>query len=228
MLRVLNQGMEKIYCTKCNGIAVKNGFQKEIQRYKCKLCLKKFQLNFVYKAYNININDSIIVLLKEGCGIRSIARILNISKNTVLARIISIGKELKSKPLFEKGCSYEMDEIWTFIGNKNNVTWITYAIERKSKYIVGFVLGPKTKNNIQPLVNKLILSVPKHIYTDRLNIYPTLIPNTVHKRFQYCTNSIERKNLILRTHLKRLSRKTVCFSRSFIVLLSVLKIYFWA
>ena len=86
-----------------------------------------------------------------------------------------------------------MDEIWTFIGNKSNVTWITYAIERRSKDIVGFVLGPKTKDNIQPLVNKLILSVPKHIYTDGLNIYPTLIPNTIHKRFQYCTNSIERK-----------------------------------
>lgn len=68
-----------------------------------------------------------------------------------------------------------MDEIWTFIGNKNNVTWITYAIERKSKSIVGFVLGSKTKYNIQPLVNELILSVPKHIYTDGLNYFIPLL-----------------------------------------------------
>lgn len=220
--------MEKIYCTKCSGIAVKNGFQKELQRYRCKLCLKKFQLGFAYKAYNANINDSIIVLLNEGCGIRSIARILSISKNTVLARLISIGKELKAKPILQQGCSYEMDEIWTFVGNKSNVIWITYAIERKSKDIVGFVLGPKTKDNIQPLVNELILSFPKHIYTDGLNIYPTLIPDTIHKRFQYCTNIIERNNLTLRTHLKRLARRTICFSRSFEVLSNVLKIYFWA
>ncbi len=220
--------MEKIYCTKCNGIAVKNGFQKQIQRYKCKLCQKKFQLDFAYAAYNININDSIVILLKEGCGIRSIARILSISKNTVLSRIITIAKRLKAKPLLQKGCSYEMDEIWTFIGNKNNVTWVTYAIERKSRAIVGFVLGSKTKENIQPLVNELIIYEPKHIYTDGLNIYPVLIPNTIHKRFQYCTNIIERKNLTLRTHLKRLSRRTICFSRSFNILLSVLKIYFWA
>lgn len=220
--------MEKVYCTKCNGIAVKNGFQGEMQRYKCKLCQKKFQLDFTYKACNSNVNDSITILLKEGCGIRSIARILSISKNTVLARIISIGRKLKAKQLLQKGCSYEMDEIWTFIGNKNNVTWITYAIERRSKNIVGFVLGSKTKENIQPLVNELILAVPKHIYTDGLNIYPAMIPNTIHKRFQYCTNIIERNNLTLRTHLKRLSRRTICFSRSFSVLLSVLKIYFWA
>lgn len=220
--------MEKIYCIKCKGVAVKNGFQSAMQRYKCKLCQKKFQLGFAYKAYNANINDSIIILLKEGCGIRSTARILSISKNTVLARIISIGKELKAKPLLQKGCSYEMDEIWTFIGNKSNVTWINYAIERKSKSIVGFVLGPKNKEHIRPLVDKLLLSKPKRIYTDGLNIYPRLIPVTIHKRFQYCTNIIERNNLTLRTHLKRLSRKTICFSRSFIVLLSVLKIYFWA
>lgn len=219
--------MEKIYCIKCNGVAVKNGFQKQVQRYKCKLCRKKFQLGFAYKAYNIGINNSITILLKEGCGIRSIARILNISKNTVLARIVSIGKKLKAKPLLQKGCSYEIDEIWTFIGNKSNVTWITYAIERKSKNIVGFILGSKTKENIQPLVHKLILSVPKHIYTDGLNIYPALIPNTIHRRFQYCTNIIERNNLTLRTHLKRLNRRTICFSKSCVVLAAVLKIYFW-
>lgn len=149
-------------------------------------------------------------------------------KKTVLARIISTGKKLKAKPLLQKGCSYEMDEIWTFIGNKSNVTWITYAIERKSKNIIGFVLGSKTKENIQPLVSKLILSVPKQIYTDGLNIYPALIPSAIHKRFQYCTNIIERNNLTLRTHLKRLGRRTICFSRSFEVLLNVLKIYFWA
>jgi len=136
--------MEKTYCTKCNGTAVKNGFQGKMQRYKCKSCQKKFQLDFAYKAYAITINDSIVVLLKEGCGIRSIARILGISKNTVLARIISIGKTLKAKPLLQKGCSYEMDGIWTFIGKKN-AAWITYAIERKSKSVVGFVLGSKNE-----------------------------------------------------------------------------------
>ncbi|WP_309640937.1 IS1 family transposase [Flavobacterium sp.] len=220
--------MEKVYCPKCSGTSVKNGFQSKVQRYKCKLCQNKFQTTYKYQAYIHTTNASIITLLKESCGIRSIGRILNISKNTVLTRIISIGKKLKPKPLLQNGCSYEMDEIWTFIGNKTNVAWITYAIERKSRAIVGFVLGAKTKENIQPLVNQLILSAPKHIYTDRLNIYPALIPNTIHKRFQYCTNIIERNNLTLRTHLKRLGRKTICFSRSFSVLHSILKIYFWA
>lgn len=60
--------MEKIYCAKCNGIAVNNGFQGKMQRYKYKSCQKKFQLDFAYKAYTIIINDSIVLLLKEGCA----------------------------------------------------------------------------------------------------------------------------------------------------------------
>jgi IS1 family transposase/transposase-like protein len=218
-------------CIKCVGkcsTVIKYGKTKAgNQRYICKMCGKTKVVNYTYKAYQTGTDDNIILFTKEGCGVRSIARILNISKNTVLARIISIGKKLKANPLLQKGCSYEIDEIWTFIGNKSNVIWITYAIERKSKNIVGFVLGSKTKENIQPLVHKLILSVPKHIYTDGLNIYPVLIPKEIHKRFQYCTNIIERNNLTLRTHLKRLNRRTICFSRSVVVLAAVLKIYFW-
>src|SRR6478672_8809683 len=118
--------MEKVSCPKCNGAVVKNGFQLTIQRYKCKKCQSKFQEFYKYKAHLGTTNASIITLLKEGCGIRSTARILSISKNTVLARIVSIGRNLNPKPLLQKGCSYEVDEIWTFIGNKTNVAWITY------------------------------------------------------------------------------------------------------
>ncbi|MEO5777787.1 MAG: IS1 family transposase [Flavobacterium sp.] len=219
--------MKKAYCPHCSGTAVKNGFQLEVQRYRCKLCRKKFQISYTYQAYKKNTNDSIVVLLKEGCGIRSISRILKISTNIVLSRIVHIGNNLEPKPLYQKGCSYEMDEMWTFIGNKSNVVWITYAIERKSKQVVDFILGSKTKENIQPLVNKLILLEPKRVYTDGLNLFPALIPKDIHRRFQYCTNIIERNNLTIRTHLKRLSRKTICFSRSLVVLNCVLKIYFW-
>ena len=219
--------MEKKLCPKCNGASIKNGFQSDVQRYKCTQCQNKFQLIYKYLAYGAATNSSIVTLLKEGCGIRSIARVLSISKNTVLTRIVTIGTNLSPKTLFQKGCSYEMDEIWTFIGAKTNVVWITYALERKSKSIVGFILGPKTKEHFQPLVAKLLWLEPKRIYTDGLNIYPALIPDSIHKRFQYCTNIIERNNLTLRTHLKRLSRRTICFSRSFTVLLCVLKIYFY-
>jgi IS1 family transposase len=166
-------------------------------------------------------------LLKEGCGIRSISRILNISNKTVLSRMLKISKKIKI-PYFNKfGCKFEIDEMWSFIGNKKNVTWITYALERETKSIIDFYVGRKTKETIRPLIDKVLLLNPARIYTDRLNIYPSLIPQEIHKRFQYCTNRIERMNLNLRTHIKRLSRKTICFSKNQEYLEAHLKIYFW-
>ena len=67
----------------------------------------------------------------------------------------------------------------------------------------------------------------KKIYTDRLRNYSSLIDHSIHCISLYSTNHIERHNLTLRTHLKRLSRKTICFSRSAGILSAILKIYFW-
>ena len=49
----------------------------------------------------------------------------------------------------------------------------------------------------------------------------------VHRTKQYATNHIERIHLNYRTHLKRLNRRSICFSRSVVMLLAVLKIYLW-
>ena len=219
--------MENIQCPKCNGLSVKSGLQNNIQRYKCKSCNKRFQIKYSYKAYSNNTNELIISLLKEGCGIRSISRIIKISKNTVLSRILKISKQIKV-PYFNKlGCKFEIDEMWTYIKRKEDFIWITYAIERETKQVIDFFVGRKTKDTIRPLINKVLLLSPERIYTDRLNIYPSLIPKEIHKRFQYCTNKIERMNLTLRTHIKRLVRKTICFSKEKKYLEAHLRIYFW-
>ncbi len=212
-------------CDSCN--CIKKGLQGKKQRFYCKDCKNYFQSDYTYQAYKSEINTLIISLLKEGCGIRGISRVLKISKNTVLSRMLKISAQIKA-PYFNKfGCKFEIDEMWTFISNKDNFTWVTYAIERETKHIVDFFVGRKTKDTIRPLINKVLLLEPSRIYTDRLNIYPSLIPKAIHKRFQYCTNKIERMNLTLRTHIKRLSRKTICFSRSKVYLEAHLKIYFW-
>lgn len=171
--------MNGIKCPKCNGPSVRSGLQNNKQRYKCKTCNKRFQLEYNYKACAFDTDGSIIVLLKEGCGVRSISRILRISKNTVLSRILKLGKQIKP-PLFHKlGLKFEVDELWSFVGSKKNVIWITYAIEQKNGRTVDFFVGRKTKINIRPIINKLLLLNPKRIYTDRLNIYPSLIPKAV-------------------------------------------------
>lgn len=138
-------------CTSCNSENyIKKGFQNNKQRYYCKNCKVYFQEEYSYSAYKKLTNTMIKNLLKEGCGIRSIARVLKISKNTVLSRMLKISKYIKAPQFNSMGCKFEMDEIWSFVGNKSNVNWITYAIEQNSKIVIGFIVGAETKENIQP------------------------------------------------------------------------------
>jgi len=166
------------------------------------------------------------VLLREGCGIRSISRIMGISAVTVIRRILYIASEIK-KPPIATGRTYEADELKTYLCKKSNEQWIAYAIDRESRKIVDFRVGKRNKRNIRPVIETLLLSGAKCICTDSLNIYRTLIPKIIHKVKAYNINHIERKNLTLRTHLRRLCRKTICFSRSILMLIACLKIYFW-
>lgn len=215
-------------CTKCNGEnCIKKGKRNFIQRYYCKDCHNHFQNHYHYRAYNSNTDKMITILLKESCGVRSISRILQISKNTVLSRMLSISKKIKKPSFSISGQEYEIDELWTYTGNKNNAVWITYCIERKTRKVIDFIIGSRTKELISGLINTILLLNPKAVFTDKLNIYPGLIPKNLHRTFRYCTNIIERFNLTLRNHIKRLSRRTLCFSKEATYLKAHLKIYFW-
>jgi IS1 family transposase len=83
-------------------------------------------------------------------------------------------------------------------------------------------------NNLSNVVIKTLkTSKASKIYTDGLKNYRYLIDKKFQSVKQNATNHVKRKNLNLRTHLKKLNRKTICFSWSKIVLMPILKIYFW-
>lgn len=196
------------------------------QRYICKICKRTRIENYKYQAYKSDINKSIILFTKEGLGIRSTARILKISTTTLLKRIITIAKNIHH-PIISKGKIYEVDEMCTYIGHKRNFIWLVYALEKESRNIVSFNVGKRTNKTLSHVVDTLKHSEAKRIFTDRLKNYKYLVEKKLHSVKRYGTNHIERKNLTLRTHIKRLNRKTICFSRSIVILESILKIYFW-
>lgn len=222
--------LNEISCCRCVGEIsnmIKYGKTKSgSQRYICKLCNKTRVENYIYQAYNPDIDKNIIQLTKEGLGIRSTSRILKISTTTVLKRIIVIAKDI-NQPIISKGKSYEVDEMCTYIGHKRNFIWLVYALEKDSKSVVSFNVGKRTNKTLSCVLDTLKLSEAKKIFTDRLKNYKFLIDQKEHSVKRFGTNHIERHNLTLRTNLKRLNRRTICFSKSLVVLVSVLKIYFW-
>jgi IS1 family transposase len=167
-----------------------------------------------------------VLFIKEGLGIRSTARILKISATTLLKRIVSIAGSI-IKPIISKGNTYEVDELCTYIRHKKNYIWLVYALERNSKTVVSFNVGKRTNKTLSRVLETLKLSEAKEIFTDRLKNYLYLIEEKLHSVKRFGTNHIERKNLTLRTHLKILNRRTICFSKSLVIFTAVLKIYFW-
>ena len=214
-------------CKFCSNSCIRKGFQKNgIQKYYCSSCKKYQQKEYSYFACYSQTNQDIVSLIKASCGIRDISRVLSISSTTVLKRILLISDMIR-KPIISRGKTYEVDEMITHIGRKDRKFCIVYAIDRKSRSVVDFNVGRRNKTTLRMVVNTLLLSESKEIRTDRLNLYLGLIPEEIHLVKRRGTNYIERKNLTLRTQLKRLNRRSIAYTRSLAVLVAVLKIYFW-
>jgi len=107
-----------IKCKKCNSPAiVKNGFVRYKQRYKCKEC----KYNFVEKDERI-ISDMekkkalSILLYSQGKGsFRFIAKLLKVSKMTVLRWIKKEAEDIPYPEIKEDVIDVEFDEVWHFV-----------------------------------------------------------------------------------------------------------------
>ncbi len=226
MFQSITHAMQQ--CKYCEAECVKKGFQKNgNQKLRCVRC-KRYQLaHYTNRAWLNNVNETISTLVKESCGIRSIGRILKISPATVIKRIKIIAASI-GKPVISLGKKYELDEMRTFVRKKTNTYWIAYAIEKGTKSIIDFKVGRRTLKTLGSVVDTLKLAKAERIYTDSLNLYHSLIRKEIHCKRRFTINHIERMNLTLRTHLKRLNRRTICYSRNALMLEACLKIYFWS
>lgn len=106
-------------CKKCKRDTIKNGKHPNgSQRYYCKLCRKSYLKTYTYQAYEQNTNRQIVSLLKEGVGIRSTSRLLQISKTTVITRIKAIASLITTPLWDENNQYYELDEMRVVVGFK--------------------------------------------------------------------------------------------------------------
>ena len=216
-------------CKFCDHPCQKAGKQKNgAQKLYCTLCGKYQQMTYRSRAWCKDTKPLIPRLVCESVSVRGIARILWISINTVQANIRRAAKSIVKPPIRLHQANVEVDELRTFIGNKQHQYWIAYALNRSTGEVIDFVVGRRIKGSLRMLVNTLLLAGVVKINTDRLNIYRSIIPESIHDDRRYGTNRIERKNLPLRTHIKRLNRRTICFGRSRVMLENCLKIYFWS
>ena len=76
------------------------------------------------------------------------------------------------------------------------------------------VVGTRKEAMLLKLKALLVPFGITRFYTDKAGVYQRHLPPVQHTVGKLTMQKIERKHLTLRTRLKRLARKTLCFSRS--------------
>jgi insertion element IS1 protein InsB len=108
----------------------------------------------------------------------------------------------------------EVDEMWSFVGKKQEQRWLWHAIDHWTGTVLAYVFGRRTDEVFVQLKALLEPFGIRHFHTDDWGAYGRHLELEVHTPGKWNTQQIERKHLTLRTRLKRLVRKTICFSKS--------------
>jgi len=87
-------------------------------------------------------------------------------------------------------------------------------MEKQTGIIIAWHNGKRTDNDLQCLLDYMSNIPVNKYYTDDWGAYERLLPSHQHIVGKDETWKIERKNLNFRTHIKRLARKTICYSRN--------------
>ncbi len=122
----------------------------------------------------------------------------------------------------------QIDEQWSYVGRKKKKVWLLYAYSARDAEILAFKMGKRNGKTVYNLWFKM-----KHIpidffRTDNREACKVVLPAEIHivgKRF---TKAIEGINTWFRTRIRRLVRRTVCFSKKRLYQYSLIKISYLA
>jgi len=108
----------------------------------------------------------------------------------------------------------ELDEMWSYVLKKQNQRWLWHAIDHSSGKVLAYVLASHEDEAFLKLKQLLEPFGITHWYTDGWGAYERHLDQKNHHIGKRNTQKIERKHLTLRTRIKRLTRKTICFSKT--------------
>jgi len=171
-------------------------------------------------------------LLLERISLRGICRVLGVSLAWLLVYIKVKYSDLpedlnfrfvkervrKGDKVYIKLADCQADEMWSFIGKKQNVIYIWIALHTDTRQVIAFHVGDRSRDSAQALWDKIPVELKEicFFHTDDWDSYKTVIPEERHEysKIKKYTNHIERLNNTIRQRVSRLVRKALSFSKS--------------
>ena len=113
-----------------------------------------------------------------------------------------------------RGLTSELDEMWSFVQSKANPRWLWHAIDHHTGTVLGYVCG-RRKDDVFLRLQQLLepFGITK-VYTDGWGAYERHLAAEQHQVGKENTQRIESKPIKLRTRMKRLVCRTLCFSKT--------------
>ena len=210
-------------CPNCHSVnVVKNGsIHNGKPKFSCKDCSRQFVEN-PENRISQDKKDLIDKLLLERIPIAGIARVVGVSERwlqgDVNRKYQGVPQQVAVKKKPKGRLVIQCDELWSFVGNKNNKQWVWLAIDQGTSEIVGVFVGNRSQKGAQGLWDSLppVYRQCAVAYTDFWEAYEVIFPTKRHKavgKERGRTYKIERFNGTLRQRISRLVRKTLSFSK---------------
>src|SRR5882724_10188981 len=113
-----------------------------------------------------------------------------------------------------RGLTSELDEMWSYVRSQANPRWLWHAIDHHSGHVLAYVFGRRQDTvflQLQALLEPFGIT---RYDTDGWGAYERHIDAETHRVGKDNTQKIESKHINLRTRIKRLVRRTICFSKT--------------
>ena len=223
----------QVHCPDCQGVdVVRYGKQRRgEQRYRCHNtdCPRHiFLLHYRNQGRLPTVKQQMVDMALNGSGIRDTARVLRVSPTTVITTLKKKESGLQQvnegllqrldaeqvQVIVHKVEAAEVDEMWSFVGSKSQQRWLWHAIDHCTGQVVASVFGGRKDHVFLELKALLQPFGITRFDTDGWGAYRRHLDPDKHTVGKQHTQKIERKHTTLRARIKRLTRKTICFSKS--------------
>lgn len=218
----------QVCCPHCEGTNIKKNGRKANgnQNYRCQNCFKQFQDNYRYRGADPRIKQQMVSMTLHASGIRDISQVLKLYPNSVVDSLRRHGRKIQEPDFQGYYEEVEVDEFWSFVDHrKRQKRWCWYVWARRERKILAFHIGKRSTGACKSLYAKLKNVTIGRFYTDDYKAYSKVLPAERHTIGKEQTTHIERMNRDFRTHLKRLTRRTVCHSRDDEMHYLIIKMY---
>lgn len=206
-------------CRRCESPnIVRNGHDyKGSRKHHCKDCGRYGTLH-AQSGYGATIQAQVRRGILERVSLRGLERLLGVSRRTIHRWLVGWIDELppvESSLLPAEGADVlELDELWSFVGSKQQERWLWLALCRRTRQVVAYWIGDRSENSAIHLWRRLPDSYRSCAsFSDRWAAYEFVFDRRRHQSVSGQTAHVERWFNTLRQRLARFTRKTLAFSK---------------